>query len=189
VERNGAPRGRSFHFLQSAVVNRQLGIVAATSTNRGAWRNDSSSAICRRWVFANNGWTTEVLVTYSRTLRPGPARGETGAGIPRRGYLRASGARSSGACGRVKSAAWWPQRAGVGIDIGSLDAVVWRAIRGRSLRVAAVGAGGRRQALGGRAGGSSAPLDQYIVEHPDYFFGRSPEHAYINPNLEILLRI
>ena len=35
---------------------------------------------------------------------------------------------------------------------------------------------------------SSAPLDQYIVEHPDYFFERSPEHAYINPdNLEILL--
>jgi DEAD/DEAH box helicase domain-containing protein len=35
---------------------------------------------------------------------------------------------------------------------------------------------------------SSAPLDQFVVEHPDYFFGRSPEHAYINPqNLEILL--
>jgi DEAD/DEAH box helicase domain-containing protein len=35
---------------------------------------------------------------------------------------------------------------------------------------------------------SSAPLDQYIVEHPEYFFDRSPEHAYINPdNLEILL--
>jgi DEAD/DEAH box helicase domain-containing protein len=28
---------------------------------------------------------------------------------------------------------------------------------------------------------SSAPLDQYIVEHPDYFFDRPPEHAYINP--------
>ena len=35
---------------------------------------------------------------------------------------------------------------------------------------------------------SSAPLDQYIVEHPEYFFGRPPEHAHINPdNLEILL--
>jgi DEAD/DEAH box helicase domain-containing protein len=35
---------------------------------------------------------------------------------------------------------------------------------------------------------SSAPLDQYIVEHPDYFFGRSPEEAHINAdNLEILL--
>ena len=35
---------------------------------------------------------------------------------------------------------------------------------------------------------SSAPLDQYIIEHPEYFFDRPPEHAYINPdNLEILL--
>jgi DEAD/DEAH box helicase domain-containing protein len=35
---------------------------------------------------------------------------------------------------------------------------------------------------------SSAPLDQYIVEHPEYFFGRPPESAHINPNnLEILL--
>ena len=35
---------------------------------------------------------------------------------------------------------------------------------------------------------SSAPLDQFIVQHPDYFFGRSPEHAFIQPdNLEILV--
>jgi len=54
--------------------------------------------------------------------------------------------------------------------------------------LAAGGPGGRRQGTRRRAGASSAPLDQYIVEHPDYFFGRSPEHAYINPeNLEILL--
>jgi DEAD/DEAH box helicase domain-containing protein len=35
---------------------------------------------------------------------------------------------------------------------------------------------------------SSAPLDQYIIEHPDYFFDSSPEHAHINAdNLEILV--
>ena len=35
---------------------------------------------------------------------------------------------------------------------------------------------------------SSGPLDQYIVNHPDYFFGQSPERALINPdNLYILL--
>ena len=35
---------------------------------------------------------------------------------------------------------------------------------------------------------SSAPLDQFIVQHPDYFFGSSPEHAHIQPdNLEILI--
>jgi DEAD/DEAH box helicase domain-containing protein len=35
---------------------------------------------------------------------------------------------------------------------------------------------------------SSAPLDQFIVRHPEYFLSRAPEHAYIQPdNLEILL--
>jgi DEAD/DEAH box helicase domain-containing protein len=33
-----------------------------------------------------------------------------------------------------------------------------------------------------------APLDQFIVQHPDYFFGSSPEHGHIQPdNLEILV--
>ena len=51
------------------------------------------------------------------------------------------------------------------------------------------GRAGRRQGTSAAVlVASSAPLDQYIVEHPDYFFGRSPEHAHINPeNLEILL--
>jgi hypothetical protein len=35
---------------------------------------------------------------------------------------------------------------------------------------------------------SSAPVDQFMVQNPEYFFGRSPEHAYVNPdNLQILL--
>jgi DEAD/DEAH box helicase domain-containing protein len=35
---------------------------------------------------------------------------------------------------------------------------------------------------------SSAPLDQFVVRHPSYFFDASPEHALINPdNLHILL--
>jgi DEAD/DEAH box helicase domain-containing protein len=35
---------------------------------------------------------------------------------------------------------------------------------------------------------SPYPLDQYLAQHPDYFFDRSPEHGMINPdNLLILL--
>ena len=34
---------------------------------------------------------------------------------------------------------------------------------------------------------TAGALDQYIITHPEYFFGRSPEHALINPdNLAIL---
>jgi DEAD/DEAH box helicase domain-containing protein len=35
---------------------------------------------------------------------------------------------------------------------------------------------------------SSAPIDQFVVRHPSYFFDASPEHALINPdNLHILV--
>jgi DEAD/DEAH box helicase domain-containing protein len=35
---------------------------------------------------------------------------------------------------------------------------------------------------------SSAPIDQFVVRHPSYFFDATPEHALINPdNLDILV--
>jgi DEAD/DEAH box helicase domain-containing protein len=35
---------------------------------------------------------------------------------------------------------------------------------------------------------SSAPIDQFLATHPDYFFQRSPEHGLVNPdNLHLLL--
>ena len=35
---------------------------------------------------------------------------------------------------------------------------------------------------------SSAPVDQFVVRHPAYFFDASPEHALLNPdNLHILV--
>jgi DEAD/DEAH box helicase domain-containing protein len=35
---------------------------------------------------------------------------------------------------------------------------------------------------------SSAPIDQFVVRHPSYFFDASPEHALVNPdNLRILV--
>ncbi|MSO36495.1 MAG: DUF1998 domain-containing protein, partial [Acidobacteria bacterium] len=35
---------------------------------------------------------------------------------------------------------------------------------------------------------SSAPIDQFVVRHPSYFFDASPEHALVNPdNLHILV--
>src|SRR6202043_1537906 len=72
----------------------------------------------------------------------------------------------------------------------SLDAVVMAGYPGTIASTwQRAGRAGRRQGTSAAVlVASSAPLDQYIVEHPDYFFGRSPEHAYINPeNLEILL--
>jgi DEAD/DEAH box helicase domain-containing protein len=72
----------------------------------------------------------------------------------------------------------------LGIDVGSLDAVIISGFPGTMMST-------RQQA--GRAGrkGSDAlailvaqanPLDQYFMHHPDRFFSRSHEHAIIDPN-------
>ena len=78
----------------------------------------------------------------------------------------------------------------LGIDVGSLDACVMAGYAGT------IASTWQRAGRAGRRSGtscavlvaSSAPLDQFIVQHPDYFFGRSPEHAFVQPdNLEILV--
>ena len=77
----------------------------------------------------------------------------------------------------------------LGIDIGGL---------GAALLVGYPGTIASTWQQAGRAGrgddpalavlvASPSPLDQFLAHHPDYFFGRSPEHALINPDHLIIL--
>ena len=78
----------------------------------------------------------------------------------------------------------------LGIDIGQLDACVMCGYPGTVASTwQEAGRAGRRKntALTVLVASSSA-LDQYIVTHPEYFFGRSPENALVHPdNLYVLL--
>jgi DEAD/DEAH box helicase domain-containing protein len=77
----------------------------------------------------------------------------------------------------------------LGVDIGTLDVVV---LNGYPGTVAAtwqrIGRAGRRRrpALGVLVA-TSDPLDQYIVRHPEFFLGASPEHARIHPDQLLIL--
>ena len=78
----------------------------------------------------------------------------------------------------------------LGIDIGALDVCVMAGYPGT---IAATwqraGRAGRRSDRSAAVlVASSAPIDQFVVRHPSYFFDASPEHALINPdNLHILV--
>jgi len=142
-------------------------------------------------VFANNRLATEVLVTYLKdACDKGPFPSETVRGY-RGGYLPKERRAIERQIREGKVRAVVATNAlELGIDIGSLDAVVMAGYPGTiASSWQRAGRAGRRQSTSAAVlVASSAPLDQYIVEHPDYFFGRSPEHAFINAdNLEILL--
>jgi len=192
VERNGAPRGEKFFiFYNPPVVNRQLGIRRSyiAESRRMALRFIENNL--QTLVFANNRLATEVLVTYLKdACDKGPipsesVRGYRGGYLPRERREIEKNLRD----GKIRAVVA-TNALELGIDIGSLDAVVMAGYPGTiASSWQRAGRAGRRQTTSAAVlVASSAPLDQYIVEHPDYFFERSPEHAYINPqNLEILL--
>jgi DEAD/DEAH box helicase domain-containing protein len=192
VDSNGAPRGEKFFvFYNPPVVNRQLGIRRSYIAESRRLALEFIEHRLQTLVFANNRLATEILVTYLKdAVERGPlskdaVRGYRGGYLPRERReierkLRDGEIRAVVATNALE----------LGIDIGSLDAVVMAGYPGTIASTwQRAGRAGRRQSASAAVlVASSAPLDQYIVEHPDYFFGRSPEHAYINPdNLEILL--
>ncbi len=189
---NGSPSAeKTFVFYNPPVVNRALGI-------RRSYLNESSRVAqeflkhnLQTMVFANSRLHAELLLTYLQKANPHlPGKPETIRGY-RGGYLPGErreierGLRDGRIRGVVSTSALE-----LGIDIGSLDTVVMAGYPGT------IAGTWQRAGRAGRRSGSScavmvassAPLDQFIVRNPDYFFGNTPEHAFIQPdNLEILV--
>ncbi len=192
IDRNGAPGGEKFVvFYNPPVVNRQLGIRRGYLQESKRIATEFLERGHQTLVFANNRLATELLITYlkdacERTTIPSSAvRGYRGGYLPRERRDIERKMRNGEIRAIVSTNALE-----LGIDIGSLDAVVMAGYPGTVASTwQRAGRAGRRQTASIAVFvASSAPLDQYIVEHPEYFFDRSAEHAYINPNnLEILL--
>src|SRR5262249_32960675 len=142
-------------------------------------------------VFANNRLHTELLLSYlqqANPQRPGGAetiRGYRGGYLPGGSRAIRPGMRDGRIRGVVSTDALE-----CGIEVGPRDAAVLAGYPG------SIASTWQRAGRAGRRSGSScavfvassSPLDQFIVRHPDYFFGNSPEHAFIQPdNLEILI--
>ncbi len=72
----------------------------------------------------------------------------------------------------------------LGIDIGSLDACIIVGYPGSvASTLQQAGRAGRREeeALVILIA-QNTPIDQYLMQHPEYFFGQTPEHAIVDPH-------
>lgn len=192
LDSSGAPAAEKFFvFYNPPVVNRYLGIRRSYINETSRVAQEFLKRNLQTIVFANSRLHTEVLLTYLKQANPQPPgqpeaiRGYRGGYLPGERREIERGLREGQVRGVVSTNALE-----LGIDIGSLDAVVMAGYPGT------IASTWQRAGRAGRRSGSScavlvassAPLDQFIVKHPDYFFGRSPEHAFVQPdNLEILV--
>ncbi|MEN8152532.1 MAG: DEAD/DEAH box helicase [Acidobacteriota bacterium] len=192
IEKSGAPRGeKHLIFLNPPVVNKQLGIrrsyISLAREISGILIRNGLSII----TFANARLITEILVKYLKSdfeknvNQQGLIRGYRGGYLPKKRREIEKGLKSGKIKGVVSTNALE-----LGIDIGSLDGVVLASYPGTiSSTWQRVGRAGRRSSKSvGVLVSSSSPIDQYIVNHPEYFTGKSPETGRINPdNLTILI--
>ncbi len=192
MERNGAPSGEKlFVFVNPPIVNHQLGI---KRSYLGETRRIASEFLMRNLqviVFAQSRLSTEILTTYLKDDFEGipgaseKVRGYRGGYLPNRRREIEKGLREGTVRAVVSTNALE-----LGIDIGALDVAVMAGYPGT------IAATWQRAGRAGRRAGksaavmvaSSAPLDQFVVRHPAYFFDRSPERALIDPdNLHLLV--
>ncbi len=192
VDRNGAPRsGKDLIFYNPPIVNRDLGLRRSALSAARRFAEEFLKRDVQTLVFASSRVNVEVLLRYlQEAFHKHPAhakkvRGYRGGYLPKARREIEKQLRNREILGVVSTNALE-----LGIDIGSLDACVLSGYPG------SVASTWQQMGRAGRGTGHSAavlvarnlPLDQFIVNNPQYFFDRAPEHGLIHPdNLQILV--
>jgi DEAD/DEAH box helicase domain-containing protein len=191
VDRNGAPSGdRHVVVMNPPVVNPRLGIRRSVVNESRRVARLLLAARVSTLVFARSRLRAEILTRDLRgDLRrlgrdPAKLAGYRGGYLPLERRAIERGLRENSLDGVVSTNALE-----LGIDIGSLDAVVMAGYPGTvaSTWQQAGRAGRRHEASIAVLVLSSSPLDQYIASHPEFLFGASPESGVINPNGVLIL--
>jgi DEAD/DEAH box helicase domain-containing protein len=192
VDQSGAPRGeKCFVFVNPPVVNHQLGIRRSYLSETRRIASEFLERNLQLIVFAQSRLATEILTTYLKDdfedhpSAPERIRGYRGGYLPLRRREIEKGLRDGAVRAVVSTNALE-----LGIDIGALDVAVMAGYPGTIASTwQRAGRAGRRSSRSAAVMvASSAPLDQFIVRNPEYFFGASPERALIDPdNLHILV--
>ncbi|MGD8243914.1 MAG: DEAD/DEAH box helicase [Anaerolineae bacterium] len=191
VDDDGAPQGeKHIIFYNPPLVDRDLGIRRSATLVAKDVAARLLEADIQTIVFARARLTTEVLLGYLRDAvsvigrDPQLVQGYRGGYLPNERRAIERGLREGDIRGVVATNALE-----LGIDIGQLSACVMTGYPGTIASTwQQAGRAGRRAGLSSAMLIASAlPLDQYLITHPDYFFGQPVEHALLDPdNLAVL---
>jgi DEAD/DEAH box helicase domain-containing protein len=190
IDNNGAPSGRKhFLFYNPPVVNIPLNVRRSATLETRKLAGEFLKNKIQTIVFARSRVRVEILLTYlqelvKHKLGPKAIRGYRGGYLPTERREIEKGLRSGDIYGVVSTNALE-----LGVDIGQLQVCIMNGYPGT------IASAWQQAGRAGRRHGesvvimvaSSSPLDQYVIQNPDYFFNRSPETARINPDNLIIL--
>jgi len=205
LDRDGSSRGeRHFLIYNPPVVDEALGLRKSSLLEAVRLSQELNTQAIQHVVFTRSRRSVEILLKYLQENRE--QRTENSEGVKNHSLLSSLESSSirgyrSGYLPSQRRAIEKGLRDGtvravvatnaleLGIDIGGLGAAVLVGYPGTI-------ASTWQQA--GRAGrgddpalavlvASASPLDQFLAHHPDYFFGRSPEQALVNPDHLVIL--
>lgn len=191
IDNNGAPSAaKHIIFYNPPVINKELGIRKSSMLEAERIAESFIRNGIQTILFTRSRLNVEVLVTYLKEIYKGDREAEKKVRGYRGGYLPTlrreieKGLRDGTITGVVSTNALE-----LGIDIGALEACI---ICGYPGTIASTwqqaGRAGRRSGVSAAIlVASSSPLDQYIINNPDYFFGRTPEYGLINPDNLVIL--
>lgn len=192
VDKNGAPSSsKEFVFYNPPALTpdgsvRQSAIDAA-SRLASKFVNQGVQTI----VFSRSRIAVELLVQYMRSSYPAKLerereriQGYRGGYLPSERRAIEKGLREGKIVGVAATNALE-----LGIDIGSLDCAIMAGYPGT------IASTWQQAGRAGRRSGSSvalliagaSALDQFIVNHPDYFFAQTPEYGLISPENRYIL--
>jgi DEAD/DEAH box helicase domain-containing protein len=190
IDNNGAPSGKKhFLFYNPPIVNKPLNIRRSATLEVRKIAGELLKNKIQTIVFARSRVRVEIILTYLQELVKNQLGSKSIMGY-RGGYLPTErrkiekGLRTGEIYGVVSTNALE-----LGVDIGQLQVCIMTGYPGTiSSAWQQAGRAGRRH---GEAlvimVASSSPLDQYIIQNPEYFFNKSPETARINPDNLIIL--
>ncbi len=192
IDRDGAPQGeRHVLLVDPPLLDPATGARGSAITLADRWALPFLRAGRQTIVFGRTRTAVELLLTGLReALREGNGprsriRGYRGGYLPTERRAIERGLRDGEVLGVVSTNALE-----LGVDIGRLDVAV---LAGYPGSIAAT-----RQQMGraGRRAGTSvavlvasgAPVDQYVIHHPEFLLSGSPEEGRLDPdNLHVLL--
>jgi DEAD/DEAH box helicase domain-containing protein len=186
VEKDSAPYGkRHVVFYNPPLVNPTLGLRVSAAAEVQAIVLQLLRAGVQTIVFARSRLSVELLLRDLREqikslgMDPEVIQGYRGGYLAQERRVIEKGLRIGAV--RVVIAT---NALELGIDIGALDASVLLGYPGTiaATRQQMGRAGRRAKASLSILVATSSALDQYLISHPEYFFGRSPEVARINPD-------